>query len=131
MVNVPVDELIAPIEVLADPPVMLPVMVQLLPLAKLDVKQVELAAPPATTPNPVNVNVIPLTAANPPPAVTPVALALLILNTVGLVSIVTVNVLLYTSSDDVGSAPVFHTVVSDQTPVFRARTIAIRAPSHQ
>ena len=56
---------------------------------------------------------------------TPVAAWPLILSTVGDVSIVTVNVLLYTSSAEVGNAPVFHTVVSLQLPDLTARTMAM------
>jgi hypothetical protein len=117
-------------EGLPDPPVQLATTEAELPLPTETVKQV---AALATTPDPVHVKVIPLALiANVPPAVTPVVAALLMLNTVGDTSIVTVNVLLYTSSAAVGSAPVFHTVVSDQTPVLIARTIAIlTTPSHQ
>jgi hypothetical protein len=66
-------------------------------------------------------NVIPLALiTKDPPIVTPVAAALLMLNTVGDTSIVTVNVLLYTSSAEVGSVPPFHVAVLDQFPVATA-----------
>jgi hypothetical protein len=89
-----------------------------------------LAAPPVM--EFAEVRMIPFVGINEPPAATPVAAALLMLNTVGDRSIVTVKELLYTSSAAVGSAPVFQRVGSLQLPVLVANTIAIiTAPWHQ
>lgn len=92
--NVPVELLSAPGELLPLlPPCTLPIIEHDCPVVRLEVKHGVFTAP-VRTPVPVQVNVIPLVGTKDPPAVTPVALALLIDNTVGLVSIVTVNVLL-------------------------------------
>jgi hypothetical protein len=83
---------------------------------------VNTVAPPATM---FAVIVLEVLQANVPPAVTPVSAALLILATVMFWSIVTVNVLLYTSSPTVGSVPPSQIAGLDQTPVAIAFLIAI------
>jgi hypothetical protein len=81
-----------PVDPLAPPPVAFATSVHDWPAIRLEEKQ--LFEKLATTPDPVHVNVIPLVGTNCPPAVTPVVAALLMLSTVGLVSMVTVKVLL-------------------------------------
>ena len=68
-------------------------IVQALPIPREETNNLDEEVPP-TNPLPGHVNVIPFVGTNNPPAVTPVAEPLLILSTVGDVSIVTVNVLL-------------------------------------
>jgi hypothetical protein len=68
----------------------LPIIEHDCPVVRLDVKQLATTVVVVTTPPAVTVSVMPLVGTNPPPAVTPVADALLMLSTVGDVSIVTV-----------------------------------------
>ena len=100
----------------AGPPVAFPIIVQLCPVVSVEAKQFIAPVLPDSTPAPVNVNVTPLTAVKPPPAVTPVVDPLRILRTVVVVLAAMVKLLAQTSSADVGNAPVFQTVGSDQLP---------------
>jgi hypothetical protein len=124
MFRVPAPPFKAPLDPFADA-TQLPINVHDWPTARLEEKAAMLRMPPTTPLTAVQVRVIPFVGTNVPPAVTPSADVLLMLDTVVLISTVTVNVLLYTSSALVGSAPVLQTVGSLQLPDLTAKTLAM------